>query len=586
MDNDNITVEVLNNKQKITDNTEIIIKGIPSSPGIAIGNSIVFQPESIVIQSERIDTDKVEKELEKFENAIEEVINELQYVLTKVKVDQKNVISILETDILILSDVVFIDSIKSRIQQGFSVESSIIQEFDYQKKLLKKTKDSVLRERANEFDQLKERLLAALKNKCIYYAVTRGSIVVAQSLTPSEIVNFKEACIAGIITEIGGISSHTSILARSFEIPAVIGVNLALNQIPNNVEVILDGFTGTITVNPNKRSKSLYIYKKNKVEEHKSKLGDLVKLPSVTSDGKAIKLITNIDSPDDVRASYLVGAEGVGLVRTEHLIIVKKYFPSEEEQFLWYNEIAERAYPSFVTLRAFDIGSDKFSEGMPRAEANPALGFRGIRFLLHRQDLFKTQIRAILRASKNKNIRFMIPMVSDINEVFKTKALLNECKKELSNENIDFDGSMPFGIMIETPSSAIMADLLAEYSDFFSIGTNDLTQYTLAADRVNDLVTDVYNTFHPSIIKLIKMTASAANKKNIPVGLCGELAGHSAATQLLIGLGINELSVPPPIILELKNRIREINSIKAEALANLVLNCSSVDEISKFLSLS
>jgi phosphotransferase system enzyme I (PtsI) len=304
-----------------------------------------------------------------------------------------------------------------------------------------------------------------------------------------------------------------------------------------------------------------------------------------------------VDTLEDVDSAMMVGSEGIGLVRSEHLVLSLKYFPDEEEQVKWYKEIAQRAYPNIVTIRAFDVGSDKYAEGMSKHENNPALGFRGIRFLLYREDLFITQIKAILRASKNKNIRLMLPMISHINEVVQSKVLIEKCKKLLLEQNTNsefriqhsellFDMNMPVGIMIETPAAALIATKLAEYCDFFSIGSNDLTQYTLAADRTNELVTDIYDSFHPSVLKLIKMTVDAGKKKGIPVGICGELAGHPAATGLLIGFGITELSVAPPILLELKKRIRDINTKKAKKIANEILKFNSLHEISQKLELA
>lgn len=287
---------------------------------------------------------------------------------------------------------------------------------------------------------------------------------------------------------------------------------------------------------------------------------------------------------DDIHNASLAGAEGAGLVRSEGLITLLNEIPDEETQYNWYKEIADSAYPGTIALRAFDIGSDKFSEGMPHHEENPALGFRGIRYLLSREDVFITQLRAILRASQNKNIKIILPMISNLDEVHQSLKLLQEAKEQLREEDIVFDEKIAVGVMIETPASALIADNLAEIVDFFSIGTNDLTQYTIGADRNNELVNEIYDPFHPAVLKLIRMASEAAAKKGIPISVCGELAGHSAATELLIGIGIRELSISPPGILEMKSRISRIDSRKCRPVAEKALSCSHYNQVRQILT--
>ncbi|MFA6572226.1 MAG: phosphoenolpyruvate--protein phosphotransferase, partial [Bacteroidota bacterium] len=386
-------------------------------------------------------------------------------------------------------------------------------------------------------------------------------------------------------TEAGGITAHSSILARSFEIPAVIGVNEITQFVNHNDTAMVDGYAGYVIFNPSEEKIELFKIKRSEEEGHRRELGQLVKIKTSTKDGRKIHLLSNCDSPEEVDSAMMVGSEGIGLVRSEHLVLALNYFPDEQEQYKWYSEIAQRAYPNMVTIRAFDVGSDKYAEGMSKHENNPALGFRGIRFLLHREDLFITQIRAILRASKNKNIRIMLPMVSNLSQIESSKVLIEKCKDMLRQENELFDSQIPVGIMIETPAAALLAEKFAENCDFFSIGTNDLTQYTLAADRTNELVTGIYDSFHPAVLKLIKSAVDGAKKKNIPVGVCGELAGHTAATELLIGLGIDELSTVPSILLELKSRILKIKYSKSKKIAKEILNCNSFYEVTQKLQL-
>lgn len=558
-----------------------ILKGIPSSSGLAIGKAYVIQPETIIIPKEKETNCNVEDELKRFESAVNTVIEELQHVLDKVELYQPNVTAVIETNIFILRDEILLDAITEQIKNGYSVESAVIQVFDAQALMLRNSKDSIIRERAIEFNHIKERLISALRNICVFYAIEKGSIVVAKSVTPSDIITFKEAGVAGIITEVGGISSHSSILSRSFEIPSVIGVNNATSIIENDSTLLIDGYAGWINIHPSEQAIEKFKAKKEKEEQHKAKLGALIKLPAITLDDKKINLLANVDMLEDVEYAAKVNADGIGLVRTENLIILQNHFPSENEQYEWYYKIAERAYPCPVTFRAFDIGSDKYTQGLPIQENNPALGFRGIRFLLQRQDLFKKQIRAVLRASKLKNVKFMLPMVSSVSEVIKSIAIINECKKSLDKKDIEYDKYVPLGIMIETPSAALIADKLAQYVDFFSIGTNDLTQYVLAADRTNELVTDIFDTFHPAVLRLIKHTIDSAKTKNIKIGICGEFAGHADATHLLIGMGIDDLSASPAVLLELKHRIRKSDHSSAKILAEDLINCETSDEVRK-----
>ncbi len=556
-----------------------VLKGIPSSAGVAIGRALVIEPETLISPNEKIEPARIVSEIERLRQAMAELIVEFNEVIEKVKPEGGNVAAILETNLLILCDPILEESIKERIKNGFAVESAVVQEFEEQQQYFKLSKDEILRERAIELDHIKKRLLSTLRHHSIFYAIAKNAVIVAQSLTPTELVNLKESGVLAIVTEVGGIASHVSILCRSFEIPAVIGVKDCTTLIESDANVIVDGYSGHVVFNPSEDQVERFNKIKEEADERRRKLGEIIKLKTQTSDKRKIHLFGNIDQIEEIKSALMVGAEGIGLVRSESLIYSEHHFPPEEEQYAWYKELAERAYPIPVTIRAFDIGSDKFAEGLPKREENPALGFRGIRFLLSRTDVFRTQIRAILRASVIKNIRFMLPMISTLKEVEDTLQLVEECKEELARENVAFDKKMPLGIMIETPGAALISDGLAEKVDFFSIGTNDLTQYTLAADRTNELIADIFNPFHPAVIRLMKFAVKSAHKHKIPVGICGEMAGHAAATSLLIGLGVDELSVAPPVLLELKSRILNIDYATAMDLANDILTCSTYEQV-------
>jgi len=561
------------------------INGIPSSSGIAIGRAVVLKPESVVVPDEDVPKVNIFDELIRFDNAVNELVKEITELFDKVKEDAGTVVSILETTTLIISDPMLHTAVKNRIENGISAESAVVAEFDRLRQFFKHSNDAILRERAVDLDQIKQKLLSVLRRRSDMVDFPKDSIVVAQSLTPSDIIKFREVGVIAFITEIGGITSHASILARTFDIPAVIGVHNAVSLIKNNDNLIVDGFSGLIYNNATKKTFIEFSSRQEDYYKNQNALGKLTKLSSETKDGRRIQLQSNIDYLDDASSAAMYGSEGFGLVRTENLIISLQHFPTEEEQYKWYKQIADRAFPAIATFRVFDVGSDKHAEGMPRHEENPALGFRGIRFLLKRKDIFKSQIRAILRVSNHKNIRIMLPMISNIDEVIESQKLIEQCKKELRQNDEIFDGKIPVGVMIETPAAVMLADKLAEIAQFFSIGTNDLTQYSLAADRTNELVADVYDAFHPSIIRMIKMTVDVAHKHNITVGICGEIAGHSASTSLLVGLGIDAFSVAPSTLLETKKRIRETDCKKATELAEKVLNSSSHDEIRELLEL-
>lgn len=559
------------------------LKGIPASAGIAVGRAIVLEPENLILHDEAVPADQIPYELNRFEIAIEALIAEFHIVLRKVKPDNVNVVAILESNLMILSDPVLLKSLKEYIEKGYTAESAIVREFDMQKQFFSHSRDELLRERAIELDNIKRRLLAVLKHHTVFFESARGSVIVAQSLTPTDIINIKEAGASAIVTEVGGIASHVSILARSFELPAVIGVKDATEIIKEGEPVIVDGFAGGIYYSPTPETSERYEELRRQQQERKAKLGELAGVETKTADGRKIFLKANVDSRAEMQNAVMCGAEGAGLIRSEQLIMQLDSIPGEAEQMSWYSEIADIAYPLPVTIRAFDIGSDKFSEGLPKREDNPALGFRGIRFLLSRRDIFETQIRAVFKVSKNKNVRFMLPMIATIEEVKESLEIIESVKKKLADGGTGCDASMPIGIMIETPSAALLADDLAKLVDFFSVGTNDLTQYALAADRANELVSDLYDPFQPAALRLIKFAVDAGAKANIPVGICGELAGHSAATALLIGMGITELSVASPILLELKSRILEIDFSEAQALAAEALACSSYKDVMTLL---
>lgn len=536
----------------------IVLKGIPASSGIAIGEAFVLSVESPTIMTDRIQPEHVAQETARLGTAMDMASTEIRAAMELS--ESEAVRSIVETHVMIIEDPSFSDSLHKRIESGYTAEAAVVQECDALMQVMYQAKDSILRDRAQDFETVKERLLGALRNRTLSHAAAEDRIVVAGLITPQDMLFFKQTHTLGFITEIGGINSHACIVARGMGIPAVIGIRNATGLIREDVNLIVDGYAGDVIVDPDDETLAIYREKQQRAVEYRQQLGTLIATPAVTTDGVTVRLKGNIDTPDQVDDALMSGCDGIGLVRTEFLLMQRGTYPTEDEQVAWYTDIAKRAYPLPVTFRAFDIGSDKFREGIPHHEDNPALGLRGIRFLMYRPDLFLTQVRAILRASRLRNVRFMIPMVSVLEELYHARAVVADAARTLRAQGEEFDASMPFGIMIETPAAALMADSFVPHVDFLSIGTNDLAQYTLATDRTNELVADIFDAMHPSVLRMIHMVVTAAHARGVEVSVCGELAGHSAATEVLIGLGIHELSVAPSLILELKNRIRHLHN--------------------------
>ncbi len=561
-----------------------IIKGIPASAGIAIGRAFVLSIDSPSLSHERIEHARIPQEVARFKSALESVAAELVHAIELARHESNNVSTIIESFLLIVGDPIISGNIVHRIETGTPAETAVVQEFDQHQNTLYNARDSFLRDRAQDFDHVKERLIAILRNRTLSHAAARNSIVVSGSITPQDMLFFKQTRALAFVTEVGGINSHACIMARDMGIPAVIGIRNATSDIVNNITIIVDGYAGVVIVDPSDETLREYTAKQEQAEEYRRKLGSLIHEPAVTTDGATVCLYANVDNPQQVDAAVMMGADGLGLVRTEYMLVERGRYPTHEEQTEWYTDIADRAFPKPVTFRAFDVGSDKFREGIPHHEDNPALGLRGIRFLLYRPDIFEQQVCAILKASVHRNVRFMLPMVSVVEEFEQAKQLIQHCMQRLDTEGFEYDANMPVGVMIETPAAALLADAFAQVADFLSIGTNDLAQYTLATDRTNELVADIFDALHPSVLKLVRMTVDAARAYEKPVSLCGELAGHAAATELLVGLGLTELSVSTSVLLELKQRIRGVSREECMELVRKVGACTTTPQVYSVLA--
>lgn len=567
------------------DRNEIILRGVPSSPGIVLGKTVIIEQQTVFITADKVAPKDIPNEVQRFKDSINKLKDDYKSVIKKAKNETKNIKSLLESNLQIISDKIFFDSVSKRIKSGISTEHAVIEEIETHKNYFLNSPDTFLKDRAHELDHIKHKLISTLRNQKEIISAQKGSIVIAQFITPDELMKLKEMGVAAVVTEMGGITSHTAILARNFDLTHVIGVKDVCSLIKSNDKVIVDGYSGTVLINPSDIALRVYEEKKKEEESYKKKLGELKHLPAVTKDNFEIKLKANINVAEDIDIMQMVGAEGVGLVRTEYLVISKGKFPDCTEQYEWYKKIADQSYPNPVNFRVFDLGSDKAAEGLPRHEDNPALGFRGIRFLLERKDIFAEQICAILRASQNKNAQLLLPMITTVAELLEAKKIIEDCKLELKEKSIPFDPNMPVGVMVETPAAALISCLIAEHCEFISIGTNDLTQYTLAADRTNEMVTHHYDVFHPAVLKLIKMTINSAKQFNIPVSVCGEFAAHPSATELLVGMGVDELSIAPSVLLETKKRIRKTNYQKAKEKSDEILLCNCIEEIKQKISI-
>lgn len=536
------------------DNKERRYHGIPASRGIVFGHAIVIHNDLISDYEEHIDNSQIPHELERFAQAVEKSEQQFNHIINISKNEFPSMSHILETYAMILNDSYMHQAIRNKINEGYTAENAIFHNFNAQKQFFLLAKDPVLSERAVDFDHVSSQLLSALRKRTISHKVDEQSIVFATSITPTDIMSFKQEKCKAFVTEIGGIASHASILARSLSMTSVIGINDIVHKIKTGESIIIDGNDGIIIVNPSKKTTNSYLKKIEKESKHRLELGALTEIESQTKHGTPIIISANIDSVGDISEAIQYGAKGIGLLRTEFQIARYGRIPDEQSQVEWYRSCAQKVYPEWCTIRAFDIGSDKFAEGLPN-ESNPALGVRGIRYLLKRKDVFKTQLRAVLKASESKNVKLMLPMITNVSEVLQAKELLQECRAELTAEGIRFDPFMPFGIMIETPAVGLEIRSYLKHCDFFSIGTNDLTQYLLAADRINEHVADLYDIFHPSVFRFIRKIVKTCTTANKDVSICGEIAGFPDATNTLIHMGIRHFSISPPLIPGIKSTI-------------------------------
>jgi phosphotransferase system enzyme I (PtsI) len=554
------------------------IAGIAAAPGIVISKVYLFTKEKIKINDGEI-TD-IEEAISNFYEAIEKSKKELNKIfsIAKEKMEETRA-AIFEAQVMILDDPILIENIVRRIKEEKRQPEFIVHdEISKYQDLMRMSHESYMNERAQDIEDIKNRIIRNLQKRRWKSKITNDLIVVSDSLTPADTILLSRCNVKGFVTDHGGLTSHAAIISRSLNIPAVVGTHHATSTIKDGDNIIVDGFHGYILINPSEEQIKFFRKKLEHLIELQKGLEEFKDKPALTSDGHEIQLMANVDVTGEVDIVISSGAKGIGLYRTEQIIEELGEFPSEQEQISIYSKLASRIYPENIIIRAFDIGGDKV-KFLNFEEPNPFLGLRGIRILLENKSIFKTQIRAILHASKDKNVQFMLPMVSTIGEIRKSKEIIDECKRELKVDKIPFDKHMKVGIMVEVPSAAVMAKEFAQEVDFLSIGTNDLIQYLMAVDRGNDFVSDLYQEFSPAVVRTIAYIVTEATKAGKSVSLCGEMAGDTLAIPLLVGLGLNSLSLSPVTIPYAKRIISKFSYEKARELSNDCLNSSTETEI-------
>lgn len=561
---------------------EKIFKGIPASPGISTGFAYIYARSNFEIDYQPLKSDEVEKELLEFERAVELSKKELKKIrsLAYEKIGEKNSM-IFDAQLEMLEDSYFTATVFHRIKTELKTASFIFDdEISKISGAFLNSNDDYLKERFSDIKDLRNRVIRNLRKEKLVSKVEENSIIIGHELTPADTILFSKRKVKGYATDKGGLTSHAAIISRALRIPAVVGMKDISKNISTGDFIIIDGLSGYIISNPSEHTQSEYKRKIAELEDYERTLKNILIMPSETVDNKKIELSANIEFDEEIDFIINTGHCGIGLYRTEHLFIEESGFPSEEKQIEEYMHIANITYPNIVTIRTFDIGGDKL---LPRSEKedNPFLGWRGIRISLDKVEIFKEQLKAILIASKDKNVKIMYPMISSLSEVIKAREILEEVKTDLDEKKILYDRNIKTGIMIEVPSAYFLADELARHVDFFSIGTNDLIQYLLAVDRGNEFISGMFLEFHPAVIRAIKYIADAAHKNGIPVSVCGEMASNPLATAILIGLGIDELSVVPSVFPQIKQIIRKVNYREVKNLCNELLKCSIETEVKK-----
>jgi phosphotransferase system enzyme I (PtsI) len=562
------------------------MKGIGVSPGISIGKAFVIQKKEAALTGILLnDPAEIQAAIERFDMAISNAINEVEAIKNNASFSDDDIV-ILETQIELLGDPEIREGVVEKIETEYkNPNDAVLEVIAGFVQIFESMDDEYMRARAADVKDIGNRILKNLNGQNSgNNKFEPGTIIIAEDLSPSDTITIDVSRVIGFATQMGSKTSHTAIIAKAKGIPAVVGCSVDLISIKNNDVIILDGLKGEVFINPNQEQLKEYTIKRDAFKQHANSLKALRDVPAITTDGVQVTLSANISGAEDFEGVFDNGGQGVGLLRTELLFMNRDAFPTEDEQFEFYRKAALQSKGKPVIVRTIDIGGDKSLAyfNLP-AELNPFLGYRAIRICLDRKDLFITQLKAILRASVFGDLKIMFPMISNIQEIRSAKSILAEAKAELSQNNISFNAAIKTGIMIEIPSAAITADLLAKEVDFFSIGTNDLCQYTLAVDRMNEKISHLYDPFNPGVLRLISFVIEQGQKHNIHVSMCGEMASDPLATLLLLGMGLTEFSMSAAAIPAIKSIIINSSKLKAKQVYRHVMEMDSSEDILSYL---
>ncbi len=566
---------------------EMILKGISGSPGICIGKAYVVDREGVnIIERYPVSEAMVPQETDRFKNAVAKAKKEHARIIQALDKDVSETLNILETHMALFKDkMLYGKTIETIQKERINAEWALRKVARQVKLMFQQVDDQYLKSRVNDIVQVSDKIMSYLLGaRDIKIAdINKRVIIVAHDLSPADASQIQLELIKGFVTDRGGKDSHTGIVAKSLKIPSVFGLARATASINNDDILIVDGSSGIIIINPDEDTLFKYEERLARFEAYRADIERDSHLPAVTRDGVALNLMANIELVEEVVSAKDNGAAGIGLFRTEFLYLDLERFPTEEELLVKYKELVELMNPEPVTIRTLDINGDKFNPYIdPVEEANPSLGLRAVRFCLENKDIFVTQIKAILRAAAFGNIKLLIPMISCMEEIIAVKAVINQAVLALEQDDKIFNKDIALGIMIEVPSAVLMADELAKQVDFFSIGTNDLIQYSMAIDRRNRRVAHLYQALNPAVLKMIKMVFAAAEKNNIELVMCGEMAGDPINIPVLLGFGLKNLSMNPASIPVIKKMIRGMDFQKAQSFAQKVLTFSTVQEITRF----
>lgn len=560
-------------------------RGFPISPGIAIGKGAVFTesgPEEI--PEYRVPPSRVDAELARFKHALTQTRDDLRRLITKIEEDLGSAeADIFRVHLSVLDDPALLGEVERHIvEEKYNVEKALSLTIAKFSTLLEALSGKVVKERASDIRDVGKQILAKLMldRSGELWSLEEKVVVVAEDMSPAVTVRIDRSKILGFVAEKLGPTSHAAIIARSLEVPAVGAVHGLTDALQPSDVIVVDGSTGLVYVNPPRDTLEHYRRLKSKADARKRVLAKLADLPALTTDGERIELFANIGKANEVGAVIKTNADGIGLFRTEFPFLSEREVPSEQEQFELYRQVVERVAPKNVAIRTLDVGGDKFPPYMSiPQDTNPYLGWRGLRLLLRHKDVFKTQLRAILRASKYGSASILYPVVSGIEELRMAKMLVEEVKNELAREKIPFDKSIKQGIMIEVPAAVVIVDMLVKEVDFLSVGTNDLTQYILAINRNSESLAPFFDTFHPAVLRILRMLSGAARRAKKPISICGEIAGDPLAARLLLGMGFRQLSMAPAFILPIKELVRTIDLNECRVLALEALKRETAWEI-------